>query len=310
MKNAAKTPGKLLAGLCLILFFCLMPVRSYAAEQQLSEITKLYVTGIYGSETLPQQKVNWQYADKGYYLCMPSGADLSNVQLHFTENSDGNENADSYVMIGGQKINCGDSTDLSGTSKLQISLAGGKSVSVNIVKSAEIPAMFIQTASGTLDKVHASKDNKEKGTMALVKADRSVDFDGNLKQIKGRGNSTWGFAKKPYNIKLENSSDLLGMFHLGICEKTIYYQTGKFVRSAWNGQGKRLVPACQLYGSFSSSKSDRVQSGRRDRDSIHHGQPKHRSLYQWRLHGILSYHRKNRNRKNESQHYGSGRCHK
>lgn len=25
MKNAAKTPGKLLAGLCLILFFCLMP---------------------------------------------------------------------------------------------------------------------------------------------------------------------------------------------------------------------------------------------------------------------------------------------
>ena len=103
MKNAAKTPGKLLAGLCLILFFCLMPVRSYAAEQQLSEITKLYVTGIYGSETLPQQKVNWQYADKGYYLCMPSGADLSNVQLHFTENSDGNENADSYVMIGGQK---------------------------------------------------------------------------------------------------------------------------------------------------------------------------------------------------------------
>ena len=211
MKSAAKTPGKLLAGLCLILFFCLMPVRSYAAEQQLSEITKLYVTGIYGSETLPQQKVNWQYADKGYYLCMPSGADLSNVQLHFTENSDGNENADSYVMIGGQKINCGDSTNLSGTSKLQISLAGGKSVSVNIVKSAEIPAMFIQTASGTLDKVHASKDNKEKGTMALVKADRSVDFDGNLKQIKGRGNSTWGFAKKPYNIKLENSSDLLGM---------------------------------------------------------------------------------------------------
>lgn len=94
---------------------------------------------------------------------------------------------------------------------MQISLAGGKSVSVNIVKSAEIPAMFIQTASGTLDKVHANKDNKEKGTMALVKADRSVDFDGNLKQIKGRGNSTWGFAKKPYNIKLENSSDLLGM---------------------------------------------------------------------------------------------------
>lgn len=56
MKNAAKTPGKLLAGLCLILFFCLMPVRSYAAEQQLSEITKLYVTGIYGSEHCRSRK--------------------------------------------------------------------------------------------------------------------------------------------------------------------------------------------------------------------------------------------------------------
>lgn len=217
MKSETKDKSVFWMTVCVLFFFCFMPIRAYAAEQQLSYIEKLYVTVSYGSgDTQTEQKVNWQYADKdGYYLCMPAGADLSNVKLHFTEgNSTGaevTEDTESYVMAGGQKVHCGETLDLSGKSTLQISLSGGRSKTVNITQSAEIPAMFIQTASGTLDKIHANKANKEAGTMALVKADGSVDFNGDLKQIKGRGNSTWDFAKKPYNIKLKTSSDLLGM---------------------------------------------------------------------------------------------------
>ena len=161
-------------------------------------------TGIYGSETLPQQKVNWQYADKGYYLCMPSGADLSNVQLHFTENSDGNENADSYVMIGGQKINCGDSTDLSGNKQIaDLTRRRQKCYRKYCQNRQRFQQCLSRQHPVRSIRFMQAKTIKKKGTMALVKADRSVDFEGNLKQIKGRGNSTWGFAEKPYNIKLE-----------------------------------------------------------------------------------------------------------
>ena len=160
--------------------------------------------------------------------------------------------------------------------------------------------MFIQTASGTLDKVHASKDNKEKGTMALVKADRSVDFDGNLKQIKGRGNSTWGFAKKPYNIKLENSSDLLGM------------GKGKGWCLLANYADRSLLRNRIVYN-LAEETGIPFTMDSRNIDLYINGDYMGSYLIMLTLVfpiSILSYHRKNRNRKNESQHYGSGRCHK
>ena len=91
MKSETKDKSVFWMTVCALFFFCFMPIRAYAAEQQLSYIEKLYVTVSYGSgDTQTEQKVNWQYADKdGYYLCMPAGADLSNVKLHFTEGNSG-----------------------------------------------------------------------------------------------------------------------------------------------------------------------------------------------------------------------------
>jgi hypothetical protein len=71
--------------------------------------------------------------------------------------------------------------------------------------------VYITTESGSLTHIHANKDNKEKGTIRIVEADGTVVYDGALKQIKGRGNTTWDYAKKPYNIKLEEKADLFGM---------------------------------------------------------------------------------------------------
>ena len=65
------------------------------------------------------------------------------------------------------------------------------------------------------------KDTKRKARMQIINSDFSTYdpnelYDG-LIEIEGRGNSTWNFPKKPYNIDLinefgeENSKSLLGM---------------------------------------------------------------------------------------------------
>ncbi len=42
--------------------------------------------------------------------------------------------------------------------------------------------------------------------------DATVTLDGvtHVTEIKGRGNSTWGWAKKPYKLKLEEDAALVG----------------------------------------------------------------------------------------------------
>ena len=59
--------------------------------------------------------------------------------------------------------------------------------------------------------IESSRDHSAKatGSMKLINSNGSVVYDGALTQIKGRGNSTWGKEKKPYQIKLGKKADLL-----------------------------------------------------------------------------------------------------
>ena len=53
------------------------------------------------------------------------------------------------------------------------------------------------------------KSNKAKGSMYYCTSEGELVYSGGLTQIKGRGNSTWLAEKKPYQIKLEDKTDLL-----------------------------------------------------------------------------------------------------
>ena len=79
------------------------------------------------------------------------------------------------------------------------------------MKSAVLPAMFIQTESGSLNRVHNDKEYKEKGFASIVTASGQLHYSSDLSYIKGRGNFTWTLKKKPYNIEFPVPADLLGM---------------------------------------------------------------------------------------------------
>ncbi len=85
---------------------------------------------------------------------------------------------------------------------------------LRVVFSENVPAMYIMSDYPDFNgrywvEESFEKQNKATGHLLMQDADGTLTFDGRLSQIKGRGNSTWGFDKKPYQIKLEEGADLL-----------------------------------------------------------------------------------------------------
>ena len=84
-------------------------------------------------------------------------------------------------------------------------------VPVVFTQGANIYSAFINTEGGSIAPVLEDKQQKLKGDLLISDPAGSVVYDGELTHIKGRGNGSWYSYKKPFNIKLSEKSDLLGM---------------------------------------------------------------------------------------------------
>lgn len=80
-------------------------------------------------------------------------------------------------------------------------------------KSESVPTAFIDTETGTCDYLHAAKGNKESCDLNIIDSNDVLLFASNDMPcvIKTRGNSTWWEEKKPYLLKTEKRTELLGM---------------------------------------------------------------------------------------------------
>lgn len=152
----------------------------------------------------------WSAEEGKYYLFLPAYAD----------------NADTTISTEYYPINCtlkvDDALCLSGSSvdfltdSMEYTLsfynwrgALRESETLVVMKSQNLASLFINTASGTMEQIHADIDYKESGFLSAVAADGSLAYSGSLKYLKGRGNTTWSCGKKPYNLALEQPSALL-----------------------------------------------------------------------------------------------------
>lgn len=80
-----------------------------------------------------------------------------------------------------------------------------------VMHSANLPAVFLETASGSMEMLDADKNYEEEGKIFLFDAGGNLVCADGLDHISGRGNSTWAYPKKSYGIKLKNRADLFGM---------------------------------------------------------------------------------------------------
>lgn len=154
------------------------------------------------------------------YLFLPSYADTGHVKILFA-------GADRVIFSGEEKevafksgesigaLTCDGSYRMSFCDSAGRELAGEKIV---IMRSANLPAAFLQTDSGSMEKLDADKEYEEAGKIILFDAGGKMVCADTLDYISGRGNSTWAYPKKSYGIKLKNKADLFGM---GSAEKWI-----------------------------------------------------------------------------------------
>ena len=175
--------------------------------------------------------------DGTVYVFLPSNANPSSFSLSLvagTGSASGSgstaTSGSSMVYVSGDLISgfiaheSGDVIDLtdgtfaqdaSGSYVLYVKANGYASATrVYVMQSAGLKSLYIVSDDPDeegREYIEDSEDHSAKasGTMSLVNADGTVVYDGKLKQIKGRGNSTWQGAKKPYQVKLGSSASLV-----------------------------------------------------------------------------------------------------
>ena len=81
------------------------------------------------------------------------------------------------------------------------------------LQSQYLPAVFIDTQSGSMDYVDAYKGNEESGQFSCITADGEIDSQAAMNRIRGRGNTSWEGkgGKNQYNVQLTDSTDVLQM---------------------------------------------------------------------------------------------------
>lgn len=145
-----------------------------------------------------------------YYLFLPSNANCNALKFWFA--------ATQTVTLNNMTLTSGVPTDAlaaideGGVQRNYTLTVNDTSYTVTAMKSGDVGAVYIDTQSGSLSSINSSQSNVESGTILVTQPDGTIDYDGVLDSMHGRGNASWDYAtKRPYSIKLNSSAKLLGM---------------------------------------------------------------------------------------------------
>lgn len=149
-----------------------------------------------------------------YYLFLPSFAENEDVVL--------TSYADEFEVLNlGVVIEQGDSVEeLPLNEAIQCKRSATSEVfELCIMRSENLPTMFMQTDSGSLDAIWSDTEVEENGKMQLFSENGETLYADGLKSIKSRGNYSFlHYEKKPFTISTKEAVSLLG---LGAGEKYI-----------------------------------------------------------------------------------------
>lgn len=143
------------------------------------------------------------------YFFLPSGADNEKVTVLNTYNS--------QVKIADTAVESGKTAEISYNTQDDFTVTvNGKELTLRFRKSNAEAAVYINNpdadGNGTdlLSYLSQDKEKSASATGAIINKDGSV-VSTPIKKIKGRGNTTWDKAKKPFNVTYEDAVSIDGM---------------------------------------------------------------------------------------------------
>ena len=181
------------------------------------------IRGTFGYRFVVDGRVFKTVADKSNNnmptLLLPGDADLSRVTMEGTP---------------GWTVTYGDTSDSSGTVALDFASAENNTLTLTVTppeqavelgaveqeltlramkSSADIPSLYLSISPDsekTMAQVEADSkhDTKATGTAVLLGDDSLPEME---MEVKGRGNASWGRAKKGFQVKLDKKTNVMGM---------------------------------------------------------------------------------------------------
>lgn len=210
---------RLILSALLALSLCLGILTGFAAADEKLEFQSVW---LYADPEQEGTRSELQSVNGVNYLFLSAQEGSTAASLYFKLND-----ASALTAVRGELSACGvnsgetiDLKELCGEGETYritlLAQAGSKSceLEVTVVPITGVASMYL-TSDDPVEHgrewVEASPDksNKATGSMVMTAPDGEIVYNGELKQIKGRGNSTWLDAKKPYQIKLKDKADLL-----------------------------------------------------------------------------------------------------
>lgn len=149
-------------------------------------------------------------------LFLPSGADLNNLTFNIDGVKEFEIEGDKGIIIAEShepvNVNSIAKNNSFGEYKIKIKI-NDYVIDFKILCSDKISSLFIKSDDPVnygRDYVAEVRGNKSKGNIDVYSDAGDIIYSGAMKEIKGRGNSTWeGTSKKPYQIKLDENINLL-----------------------------------------------------------------------------------------------------
>ena len=131
---------------------------------------------------------------------------ISRPQLKATFES----NAEKIFVNGVEQESATSINDFSSPVTYKVVSAKGKEEEYVVTLSySGLPVVIINTPNqATIPSKH--EDWLEEATITILNPDGSEDYAGTT-NIRGRGNTTWNYPKKPYALKLDEKAEILGM---------------------------------------------------------------------------------------------------
>ncbi len=188
----------------LIIIICLIFLGGLVYVDSLNQIE---TNKIELSFVLEDEIINAWKGEDIYYLFLPSYAKLDEVKLLSYATEFEIEKPQAIVMRGGT---------LSGLPFEEVlsckTAATKEEFSFCLMKSDNLPTVYLETDSGTLDAIWADKNVEENGKMQILDVDGKLLYKGGLKGVKCRGNYSFAhFQKKSMTITLKEEISLLGL---------------------------------------------------------------------------------------------------